>query len=216
MTADRHLAKEKLIEDWAGRGIERPNENLILAARNVDAVALNREAQARRLENGFLSEEKITVAGEELRSGDRIVFTRNNKSMGVKNGQLATVECLAPTLNTLTVQLDSGRSRTFSTGDYDSVKLGYAVTTHKAQGMTAQNAYILTDESMQDRELSYVQASRAKDSTRIYTTQVEAGEAMADLARRMEKSREKELAMAQAVRAEAPKAQEHELALWRK
>ena len=72
-------------------------------------------------------------------------------------------------------RIDSGRLVSVPLDDYDHVKLGYAVTTHKSQGMTTRNAYILTDESMQDKELSYVQTSRARGVTRLFTTQMEAG-----------------------------------------
>jgi ATP-dependent exoDNAse (exonuclease V) alpha subunit len=79
--------------------------------------------------------------------------------------------------------------------EYDSIKLGYAVTTHKSQGMTTQNTFILTDEAMQDRELSYVQASRARGTTRLFTTKTEAGLELSNLAKAMSLSHQKALAM---------------------
>lgn len=197
----REKAKEQLLSAWEQEGIARPNENLILCGKNVDAVGLNREAQLRREEAGQLGKEAIQVGGESFHAGDRILFTRNHRGIGVKNGDLGTVLMIDERLSTLTVELDSGKTRTISTASYEDVRLGYAVTTHKAQGMTATNSFILTDEAMQDRELSYVQASRAKQETRIFTTRMEAGNELADLARRMATSHEKELAHQQAMRA---------------
>jgi ATP-dependent exoDNAse (exonuclease V) alpha subunit len=77
---------------------------------------------------------------------------------------------------------------------YKSLQLGYALTTHKGQGTTVDNAYLLVGGKMQDRELSYVQASRARISTRIYTDRHEAGKELAGLVKQMTKSREKILA----------------------
>ncbi len=79
------------------------------------------------------------------------------------------------------------------TGDV-ALGLGYAVTTHKGQGTTVDRAYVLAGGSMQDREISYVQASRARTETRIYIDQQEAGEELARLARRMKRSQAKDLA----------------------
>ncbi|MCB1131260.1 MAG: DUF2791 family P-loop domain-containing protein [Verrucomicrobiae bacterium] len=199
---DREEAKDRLLSIWEEGGVTRPQENLILCGKNVDAVGLNREAQLRRETAGQIGKEAVEVGSEQFHRGDRILFTRNHRGLGVKNGDLGTVRVVDEQLGTLSVDLDSGQSRTFSVKSYEHVKLGYAVTTHKAQGMTATNAFILTDEAMQDRELSYVQASRAKLETRIFTTKMEAGDELADLAKRMTKSHEKELAHQQAQRAE--------------
>ncbi len=197
---DRQEAKEHLLAAWETKGVDRPQENLILCGKNIDAVGINRAAQELRKAAGILGDRSVTVGSEEFHKGDRMLFTRNHYGIGVKNGDLGTVRHVSPLFGTVTVELDSGSSRTFSAKAYKDVRLGYAVTTHKAQGMTATNTFILTDEAMQDRELSYVQASRAKQQTRIFTTRMEAGDELAELARRMAVSHEKELAMTQAMR----------------
>jgi len=48
---------------------------------------------------------------------------------------------------------------------------------------------------MQDREATYVQASRARLATRLYTDEVSAGDEMSELCRAMERSRAKSLAL---------------------
>jgi molybdopterin converting factor small subunit len=47
---------------------------------------------------------------------------------------------------------------------------------------------------MQDRELSYVQMSRSKGQTKIYTERAEVGDTVAELSKMMSRSRQKELA----------------------
>ena len=62
-----------------------------------------------------------------------------------------------------------------STYDRDHIRLGYCVTTHKAQGATVENAYVFSYGTMTDAQMAYVQASRARNETWIYTTRDEAG-----------------------------------------
>ena len=61
--------------------------------------------------------------------------------------------------------------------------------------MTVQNTFVLAGGAMQDRELSYVQASRARGDVRFFTDEMEAGEDLAQLSRQVETSRRKDLAL---------------------
>ena len=68
------------------------------------------------------------------------------------------------------------------------------MTVHKGQGLTCENAHVLTGDGMTDREISYVEASRAKGFTKIYSDVLTGGECIQDLAALMNRSRQKELA----------------------
>ncbi len=197
---DRDQARQALLADWKIKGLANPNDQLILTGTNLDATILNREIQAERLRTGCISAlQSVTVHKEEIHQGDRVLFTRNNRAMGIQNGMLATVTQINPVFGIVTVHVDGEeRTRTIATRSYQDLKLGYAVTAHKSQGMTVPRAYVLSSETMQDRELSYVQISRAKLETRVYTTEIEAGENLTQMARNMQRSHQKELAIAQA------------------
>ena len=183
---------EKLIFDWDERGDLK--ETLILAGSNLDVTALNRMAQEKRLAAGLLDKEFLYFNGEDFHVRDRILFTRNSSLHDVKNGQLATIENIEG--KAITVRMDDGNKRkTIHIEDYDHLKLGYAMTTHKAQGVTVDKSYVLVGGVMQDRELSYVQMSRARKETRLYTDLDEAGEELADVANSMSRSRQKEMAI---------------------
>lgn len=204
---DRYQARDRLLADWVSSGgVEAPEANLMLAARKVDVAALNRDGQDARLAAGELEGEPAEFGREVLYRRDRIVFTKNSRELGVTNGSFATIKSVAAKRTgglSITAELGGSRkSVRFSTDNYDSIQLGYASTTHKAQGMTTENAFVLTNETMQDRELSYVQISRATEATRIYTTEDEAGEDLTSLAQSFERSRQKELAVLQRERAD--------------
>jgi Ti-type conjugative transfer relaxase TraA len=192
---DRDGARQELLEAWKEQGMRRPEENLIVTGTNLEATILNRTIQDLRAKEGLVKRDKsIEVGGELLCEGDRVLFTRNATAMGVDNGTLGTVEKVAGN-SILSICIDGGQTRTLSAGTYPHLKLGYAFTTHKTQGMTAENVFVLTSETMQDRELSYVQASRPKGETRFFTTEAEAGDGLTALARTMARSRMKEMAL---------------------
>jgi ATP-dependent exoDNAse (exonuclease V) alpha subunit len=90
--------------------------------------------------------------------------------------------------------LDSGERVSFEPDSMSDIALGYASTTHSGQGSTSTRTYILAGGTMQDREMSYVQASRAREQTKFYMTRLESGDEIAHLAREMERSRQKDMA----------------------
>lgn len=192
---DRLGAETELISRWKRNGVETPKENLILVGTNQEASALNKRVQTERLNSGKLKGEGLLLGSTSIHQGDRVLFTRNSKLYGVKNGTLGTVEQIDHKKARITARLDDGSQVRIDTAHYEHVKLGYAVTTHKAQGMTAENTYILVGGSMQDREMSYVQISRARGQTTLFTDKLEAGENLAELSREMNYSRQKELAV---------------------
>src|SRR3546814_18560575 len=70
----------------------------------------------------------------DFASGDRIMFLKNERGMGVKNGTLGKVERVSP--DSMAVRLDDGRQVAFDLQDYAHVDHGYAETIQKSQGLT--------------------------------------------------------------------------------
>lgn len=186
-------AMEQLVKAWR----EDPSpakETLLLAGTRKEVKALNRLAQEAKIEAGELSGPSTVLHGEKLFIGDRVMFTKNRRSLGVDNGSRGTVENISGDGERVGVRLDNGQRVSFEVHRMEDVALGYAATTHKAQGATASRVYVLAGGSMQDREISYVQASRSRAETRFFVTRPEAGDAVAVLAREMERTRQKEMA----------------------
>jgi Ti-type conjugative transfer relaxase TraA len=181
-----------LIADWKDRGVVEPHKHIMLAGTNSDVRELNEKAQSVRFAEGKIGNESVKVERTHYHQGDRVLFTKNSRKYGVENGTLGTIEKISS--KSMTARLDDGRKATIDLENYKEIKLGYAITTHKAQGTTVENAYVFLGGNMQDRELSYVQASRAKNETRFYIDKSEAGENLKDLTKQMGQSREKTLA----------------------
>jgi len=201
----RSSAIAKLIRDWNEGRTANLSETLILAGTRADTKELNRLAQESRRLQDELGQRSITIGGELYFEGDRIVFTKNNRSLGVHNGDFGVVEnirgLLSSPITPLTIRLDRedehGRAVrvTLTPAEYKHLQLGYAVTTHKAQGATVDRTFVLAGGWMQDRELSYVQMSRHREDCRIYASEADAGEDLATLSRSMSQSRQKSMAL---------------------
>jgi hypothetical protein len=93
------------------------------------------------------------------------MFLKNERSLGVKNGTLATVEAVSEQM--MTARLDDGRSVSFDLKDYAHVDHGYAATIHKAQGMTVDRTHVLATPGL-DAHGSYVALSRHRDGVELH------------------------------------------------
>jgi ATP-dependent exoDNAse (exonuclease V) alpha subunit len=198
----REEAMCELVEQWKVQGIECPAEQMIFASTRREATMLNRLAQRERKLAGKLSEEGIALQRERLHTGDVLLFTKNSRFYGVKNGTRGEIIGLEEVDQKLSVKLDSGDMVTIPLSDYNHIQLGYAATTHKGQGSTVERAYVLIGGSMQDREISYVQMSRAREETRVFTDRVTAGENLVDLIEQMNQSHRREMAVSMQARIE--------------
>jgi hypothetical protein len=108
---------------------------------------------------------KAARGERQFASGDRIIFLRNERGLGVKNGTLGTVAMAsAPRM---AVRTDDGREVAFEAKDYAHIDHGYAATIHKAQGMTVDRAHVLATPGM-DSHSAYVAMSRHRDGLALH------------------------------------------------
>ena len=188
-------ARDSLIESWKKDGVAKPKENIIIASTNLDIAILNEKAQVVRFSEKQLKGDGYNLNGKNYFEGDRVLFTKNNKKLGVANGDLGTITEIDKKNKKFSVQLDSGSKASIDVQNYDNLKLGYAITAHKSQGGTFQNSYLYVGSTgLEDREISYVKASRAKNTTQFFMDKEVAGEGLKDISKTMTKSHIKELA----------------------
>lgn len=191
---DRLGAMRELIARWKEKALADPSDSLIFAGEKREVSGLNRMAQEERSKAGLLGSEEVRVGADAFHAGDRVLFTRNSRAFGLRNGDLGTVVEVRPEREEVAVRLDGDNVVVVPLGDYDHLKLGYAITTHKGQGVTCESAFVLAGGGMQDRHLTYVQASRARGETRLFIDKPQAGAELTLIARRMEQERFKLMA----------------------
>ncbi|WP_436397712.1 AAA family ATPase [Roseobacter sp. S98] len=160
-------ALEALVERYLLDAETAPGETrLALAHRRVDVHKLNQAIRAALREENQAPEVLVqTETGPRaFAAGDRIVLTRNDKALDVKNGMLGSVESVTNT--DITVMLDGDRTITIDTRAYRYFDHGYAVTVHKSQGATVDMAYVLGSRSM-DKHLAYVALTRHRQKLHV-------------------------------------------------
>lgn len=203
-------ALSHLIADYGKLPAADFGTSLALTSTRAEASQINAGVQQHRLAARQLTSETIPLKnGERIYENDRVMFTRNDYQLGARNGMLGTVARvhqphwrgesarLEVKLDTPTQQQGSSQKVNTILVDlekYSGIQLGYAVTTHKAQGATVKSSYVLLGESMLNKEMAFTQLTRASHSTVIYTAEAQFGCTLESLASRLSYSSAKDLA----------------------
>ncbi|MFN3727349.1 MAG: Ti-type conjugative transfer relaxase TraA [Allosphingosinicella sp.] len=165
----RDQARAELIDSWdRDRSASPEASRIILTHTNDEVQELNGLARERLRGAGELGEDVViqTARGSrDFAAGDRIMFLRNERSLGVKNGSLGRVEVV--TAARMNVLLDDGRQVGFDFKDYGHVDHGYAATVHKAQGVTVDRTHVLATPGL-DRHAAYVALSRHRSRVDLH------------------------------------------------
>ena len=118
--------------------------------------------------------EVFTPGSIDLMKGDRIEFTRNDRTQSRENGGRAQIVSVNTEHQTARIRLDNGKFQTLDlTKSTDQhLRHGYVQTAHAAQGRTAERVMIHADSratNLVDQKMMYVGISRAKASAAVYT-----------------------------------------------
>jgi conjugative relaxase-like TrwC/TraI family protein len=175
-------ACDALISAWAKDRTPLVSKAIVAGTR-AEVTELNRLARASLISAGIVDDaagldvEIIHRDGtrdeRHFAPGDRIVFTQNDRALGVSNGIAGTIRATDQARGGhIDVELDQPNERNESSmripaahGRWDHF---YASTVHKSQGSTHDAAYVLANPAMADREWTYVAASRSRFATTIY------------------------------------------------
>jgi conjugative relaxase-like TrwC/TraI family protein len=135
--------------------VEKPNHELVTYdPRRLIGVSVYREIE------------------RDFSVGDRIQFTAPDKSLGIANRDLATIESILPH-NRLAARLDDRRQIEFNAGEHRHFDHGYAVTSHSSQGLTAERVLVHADTSVHpdllNSRFGYVSISRASHEATLFT-----------------------------------------------
>jgi Ti-type conjugative transfer relaxase TraA len=174
--------EESSFESTSLERISPGKTTLMMAFSNRDMSDLNKAARTLLKESGLLSQKeftynikreeeddfgrKQTFAQEKAFSvGDRIVFTRNNNRLGVKNGTLGVITYLNK--QTVQVKMEDAREIFFTPNLNPYFDQGWAITIHKSQGTTVDRAYVLASYEM-TQNLAYVSMTRHREDVQVF------------------------------------------------
>lgn len=110
----------------------------------------------------------------ELRTGDRVQFTRNNRRADRNNGDIATVRAIDPQGTSILVEKGDGSEQMLDLNRLADRHLrhGWVRTIHAAQGATADRVMAHLESfraNTVDAPATYVAISRARDHVALYT-----------------------------------------------
>lgn len=174
-----------VLGDWR-KVWKNGDDTLLLAGTRAEARLLNRHARLILAAEGLLDlDGEVTFNGQGFVVGDRVVLCRNNgdqhlvsgERFRVDNGMRGTVTSVSPDHMTL---LTTRGDHVLLDRDYFEAGLvdhAYAVTVHKAQGVTCDSVFVVGPAGLY-REAGYVAMSRARHEARIYATTAEAAETL--------------------------------------
>ena len=165
--------------DYADKGVARGE---VYRVESVDqakaAIALKaqdgRAIDWRLRQWGAGKAQSYTPQSLELKVGDHVQFTRNDREAGRINGGRAEVTAINEQARTATLRSPRGQIETLSidTPRDQHIRYAYAQTAFAAQGRTADHVIIHADSratNLIDQKSFYVGVSRAKSSVAIYT-----------------------------------------------
>ena len=165
-----HIAADYVDATAGSVTATQQRQTVVLASQRIDVHELNQHIRARLKGAGRLGADVLEV-GVDARAfaiGDEVIVTKQCRDTGgckVLNGTRGTVtQATAGGLRFLpdhgpAVELDA---RTVE----QSLQHGYALTIHKAQGLTANNALVVSDGLT--RQSAYTALSRGRDRNQLY------------------------------------------------
>jgi conjugative relaxase-like TrwC/TraI family protein len=162
---------------WQER-LNAGDQAVMMAPTNDSAQRLSERAQAYRVETGEVARAGVSVTlrdGSTAWMGDTIVTRQNDSALKtkrgrdvVKNGDLWTVDEAHQDGSLSVTHLGHGGTVQLP-AEYvtEHVHLGYALTTHRAQGMTKDAGIPILDAAT-TRENAYVAATRGRDDNALF------------------------------------------------
>lgn len=169
----------RFARDYADKGIAKRESVTVIGidpAKNAVALekANGQSVDWRPRQWGAGKSEAFAPGSIEIMKGDRVEFTRNDRTLSRENGGRALVVSVNAEDQTARLRLDSGKFQTLNLAKSTDQHLrhGYVQTAHAAQGRTAERVMIHADSrttNLVDQKMMYVGISRAKASVAVYT-----------------------------------------------
>jgi hypothetical protein len=160
--------RARMVADWwaaclAGEDV------VMMAGRRSDVADLNRRARTRLEPTGALHGPALLVDGAPFQAGDEVMTLRNDRRLHLRNGGRGTIQHVDADALAVSVAFVTGETVAVP-ADYLSAGYlthAYAMTVHKAQGLTCDRAFTLGSDALY-REQGYVAMSRGRLGNHLF------------------------------------------------
>jgi ATP-dependent exoDNAse (exonuclease V) alpha subunit len=202
-------ARAEMVERWLDKVLDGDSA-FMLALHRDDVTDLNQQARTALQLEGAVGPDALFADGHAFAVGDWVMTLTNDYRLGLLNGQRGAVVGIDPRRRAVSVTFDDNTTKTIPAPYLDEGGLdhAYAMTIHKAQGQTCDYAYVLGDEHLY-REAGYSALTRGRHENHLYTADAELDpeahahdepeDGYATVLRSLDRSRQQELAIAQAL-----------------
>jgi conjugative relaxase-like TrwC/TraI family protein len=149
-----------------------PYAVIALASTRHDVTRLNTAIRDQLRSTCALGPDTVVVPGEDsdrgYTTGDLVIVTRNDYHVGLLNGTRASITAADP--QQLSLRTESGDQVSVpTTWAAEHLDHGYAMTVHKAQGLTTEVALLFGTTAL-CQQAGYVALSRGRDANHLYIT----------------------------------------------
>lgn len=161
-------ARERLVADWL-EAHERGEQAIMLAHRRRDVADLNGRARDALRALGRIGDDHLTTESRAFAVGDRVVARRNDRRLGVVNGDAGQIAAIAD--GWIAVTLEDGRTAELTeayarAGHMDH---GYASRPTWRRERPVDRAFVLGSEELYG-EWGYTALSRHREEARFYVS----------------------------------------------
>jgi ATP-dependent exoDNAse (exonuclease V) alpha subunit len=142
----------------------------MLAERNTDVDQLNHLARYELRARGVLPTAQASFGGRDFSIGDEVMALHNDARLDIVNGERGIVTGIDEHAQRLTLHSARDGNVKVLPAQYLEVGLlthAYAMTIHKAQGMTCDVALTLAGDTLY-QEAAYTALSRGRTENRLY------------------------------------------------
>ncbi|PNV83681.1 MAG: hypothetical protein C0627_03850 [Sulfurimonas sp.] len=148
---NRSIKGLKRFAEYEVKEIDAHNNKLTLHANIKDKKSGTTkehtvQVDARKLLSASIGE-KSTMAVVE---GEKILITRNNKELGVNNGDIGFVKSFNERKGEITLNINE-KEVTLNTNEFKNISYAYATSIHKSQGATVEKAVLVLDSENQQQ-----------------------------------------------------------------
>lgn len=186
--------KDRVIEKLVNDYFDCKDENkIVICGTNKDIDLVNQKIRQKLHDDKVIDMTKqISVNTTRTRGNgtkeeytayfaknDKVVITQNMKlgkdkegnEIRLNNGQQGIVKNFNAVKKTMTIEVDKKTyTLDLSKEEQRALNFSYGVSTHKSQGATRKNAFVLINSGNASSNLAYVQYSRQTDSVKAYGT----------------------------------------------
>ncbi|MBB5373788.1 MobF family relaxase [Acidocella aromatica] len=169
----------RFAKDYADKGVSKAQAYRVVGIDTKKAAVMlagrdDRTIDWRLRQWGASHAQAFTTEAIELRAGDQVQFTRNDRALGRINGQQGEIIAVDPATREAKVRVARGKIETLTLDSPrdQHIAHAYVATAFAAQGRTAERTFIHADSAathLIDQKSFYVAVSRAKETTAIYT-----------------------------------------------